>query len=590
MKLSRFLLAASIILSLLMFLMLEISVWIMSESLQNFGSRQFYKELQESTQAELEQQGRLFFQFSEHLIQNENTSENYIIEFFQENIHPYQQFYFFNMQGELLGNQQELSQELTLLFHDQLERVIEKTWVNDRKVFYYPDDFTGQEKEDLGLLMMFEILPEQNLVVALSKDFRLNLYRYRLFQEKMKGYSMKMLLWVSLIFLFLSSMGALLFYQLLSRLFITPLKVIEAGLNALRKKKFQYRLKENQSTELKSISEGFNQTAETLERSYREIEKREETYRTLIENLPQMVFLKDIDSMYISCNRAFAQFMGLTPEQVPGKFDKDFHSEELAASYVRDDKRIMASGIKEQIEEKILQEGRQYCYSTIKTPVSDNHGNVVGILGIVIDITKIKEKEETIRALNESLEQKVQERTRELEQAYKNMEELSTTDPLTGLHNRRYFNDRAQNIWNHCLRFKENIGLLMIDIDHFKAYNDAYGHLAGDEAIRNVAECLHIASRRSDDLAARYGGEEFVMIIPHSDEEQLQAVAEKILRMIRGKKLPHKKSPISDILTLSIGSFWGIPSEDKPLEYFTDQADKALYKAKEEGRNRYVAL
>jgi len=573
-----------------MLLMLEMAAWIMSESLQNFSSTQFYKELQESSQSELEQQGLLLFQYCKHLLQNEEMTVASARELLEKDIHSYQQFYFYNMKGELLENQDSPSPELNLIFREELEPLIEKNWLNNRKNFYYPEDFSQQKEQEAGLLFIFEIFSEQDLVIALSKDFRLNLYRYRLFQETMRNYSMKMLLWVSLIFILLSALGALLFFQLLSRLFIKPLNSIEKGLNALKNKDFQYRMKEEQSPELKSISEGFNQTSKTLEESYEEIREREEKYRTLIENLPQMVFLKDTDSRYVSCNRAFAQFMGLSPEDVPGKYDTDFHRPELAAKYVRDDKRIMATGVKENLEEQLLRNGKKTTFSTIKTPVNDSHGKVVGILGIVIDITKIKEKEDTIRALNETLEQKVKERTRELEKAYRNMEELSITDPLTGLSNRRHFNDQARKIWNHCLRFKENIGILMMDIDHFKAYNDAYGHLVGDEAIRDVSECLHIASRRSDDLAARYGGEEFVMLIPRADPEQLKAVAEKILEMIRAKKIPHKKSPTADILTLSIGSYQGIPSEDKHLEFFTDQADKALYKAKEKGRNRYVAL
>lgn len=590
MKLSRFLLTASIILSLLMLLMLEMAVWIMSESLQNYSSQQFYKELRESTQSELEQQGLLLFQFSRHLLQDEEISINETREYLEKNIHSYQQFYFFDMQGNLLENQESLPQELARIFYVELEHLIEQNWVNSRRNFYYPEDFSNEEETESGLLFMFEIFPEQNLVMALSKDFRLNIYRYRLFQEKMKNYSMKMLLWVSLMFVLLSVLGSLLLYQILSRLFIAPLNAIEKGLNALKNKNFSHRLKEEQSPELKSISEGFNQTSETLRHSYEEIREREEKYRTLIENLPQMVFLKDVNSRYISCNRAFAQFMGLAPAEVTGKFDTDFHPQELAAKYVKDDKRIMATGVKENLVEQFFRNGKKTIYNTIKTPVNDSQGNVQGILGIVFDITKIKEKEETIRALNETLEQKVKERTRELEKAYRNMEELSTTDPLTGLHNRRYFNDHAQKIWNHCLRFQENVGVLMIDIDHFKTYNDAYGHLIGDDAIRDVAECLHIASRRSDDLAARYGGEEFVMLIPRADPEQLEAVAQKIQEMIRSKRIPHKKSPIAEYLTLSIGSYQGIPAEDKHLEYFTDQADKALYKAKEEGRNRYVAF
>jgi PAS domain S-box-containing protein len=133
------------------------------------------------------------------------------------------------------------------------------------------------------------------------------------------------------------------------------------------------------------------------------LEKSESKYRTLLENLPQKVFLKDSNSVYLSCNENYARDMKIKPEEIAGKTDYDFYPRELAEKYRADDKRIIASGETEDIEEKYIREGQEVIVHTVKTPVKDAKGNIIGILGIFWDITKQKQAQEEMEKYREKM-------------------------------------------------------------------------------------------------------------------------------------------------------------------------------------------
>jgi len=130
---------------------------------------------------------------------------------------------------------------------------------------------------------------------------------------------------------------------------------------------------------------------------------------------------------------------------------------------------------------------------------------------------------------------------------------------------------------------------LMVDIDHFKAYNDHYGHLAGDESLQAVAAALHAAANRGQDLVARYGGEEFVCLFPECDAAGALHKAELLLQAIRALQIPHAKSPAQPVLTASIGVATSVPALDTSADRLLARADANLYRAKQGGRNRAVA-
>lgn len=173
-----------------------------------------------------------------------------------------------------------------------------------------------------------------------------------------------------------------------------------------------------------------------------------------------------------------------------------------------------------------------------------------------------------------------------LRNANQALRELSSIDPLTGAANRRYFDRFVREEWARGVRSYRPVSLLMVDIDEFKAYNDNYGHVAGDEVLRRVAEALAQGVRRSVDFLARYGGEEFVVILPNTAQEGAATVAEALRARVEGLEIPHELSLPGKIITISIGAASFVPQADVPWSQLVEAADRALYRAKEAGRNR----
>ena len=164
--------------------------------------------------------------------------------------------------------------------------------------------------------------------------------------------------------------------------------------------------------------------------------------------------------------------------------------------------------------------------------------------------------------------------------------ELSTHDALTSIHNRRHFNAVLKKNWNDAIRSKTPIALAMCDIDFFKNYNDTLGHQAGDTCLSKVAKVMSDLLKRPTDSVSRYGGEEFAYILPFTNGKGAEQVMQELQKNLRTCKIPHPSSDISSYLTLSIGIFACIPTAKHSLDSFIRQADQALYKAKEKGRNR----
>ena len=204
----------------------------------------------------------------------------------------------------------------------------------------------------------------------------------------------------------------------------------------------------------------------------------------------------------------------------------------------------------------------------------------------------LKEDNERIqREANESLERRVQERTQELDEALlglshanEKLKDLSHIDGLTAINNRAYFNEQFEFEWQRAMRVRSPVGLLMIDVDHFKRFYDTYGHLGGDACLKVVAQTIQQAIKRPADRCYRYGGEEFSALLPHTDMEGSIYIAETICRAVEALdfRIDGKRIPV----TISIGVSSIIPERDFACEALISYADQALYQAKRNGRNR----
>ncbi len=188
--------------------------------------------------------------------------------------------------------------------------------------------------------------------------------------------------------------------------------------------------------------------------------------------------------------------------------------------------------------------------------------------------------------LAQELEEKVKERTVELEVLNRELQRLSNLDGLTQLYNRRYFDNGLKKEINRLQRLSEPISLLICDIDYFKKYNDAYGHLAGDDCIRTVAELINKHCQRVSDITARYGGEEFGVILPNTGLSDAVDIAEAIRKDVELEDIPHEASLIKKVVSISIGVASMVPDIRTTPSMLIALADKALYESKNNGRDQ----
>lgn len=178
--------------------------------------------------------------------------------------------------------------------------------------------------------------------------------------------------------------------------------------------------------------------------------------------------------------------------------------------------------------------------------------------------------------------------THQLEEANRRLRLFSYKDGLTDITNRRYFDEFIAREWGRAMRQQSPLSLILADIDYFKAYNDRFGHIEGDECLKKVAGALAASVHRSGDFVSRYGGEEFAVVLPVTDEAGAKVVAERIIQSIRGLDIPHPGSSAAAYVTISMGVAAVPPARGAAVETLIRGADKALYVAKKEGRNRYV--
>jgi diguanylate cyclase (GGDEF)-like protein len=192
---------------------------------------------------------------------------------------------------------------------------------------------------------------------------------------------------------------------------------------------------------------------------------------------------------------------------------------------------------------------------------------------------------EQVQDYTYTLEEKVAERTAQLEELNEELKKLVDSDGLTGLANRRCFDTYLARTWLRLRRERSPLSIVMFDVDYFKTFNDTYGHQSGDDCLVMLAKTVREQIQRPADLVARYGGEEFIVVLPDTDEEGAMAVAGQICVVVESLKIPHRNSDVADHVTISVGVATTFPDTQRP-DSLIELADQALYEAKKQGRNQ----
>jgi len=280
----------------------------------------------------------------------------------------------------------------------------------------------------------------------------------------------------------------------------------------------------------------------------------------------------DVKGSITYVNEKFCEISGYQQDELLGENHRLLNSGNQNKEYWKKMYQAVASGQvwKDEIQNK-AKDGELYWVDTTIVPIMDKNNKPCRYISIRTDITHQKQLQENLTSINTQLK------------------ELSETDPLTKISNRRVYEEKLHHEIRSTKRIKKPLSLLMIDIDFFKLYNDNYGHDAGDIALFKVAQSLVNSLCRSTDMAARFGGEEFVVLAPFTNEAGAIKVAERIKSNINALAITHDFSQVTNTITVSIGiaTTNGHSLNEADL---LKQADTALYEAKKTGRNRFVAI
>lgn len=302
-----------------------------------------------------------------------------------------------------------------------------------------------------------------------------------------------------------------------------------------------------------------------LRRTVARLEESERRFETFLDNSPAIAFVKDEAGRMVYVNKLFERRFGVTAAGWRGKDDFELWPEEVARSLREHDVRVLSGDETVELVESVpAPDGQLGYWRTYKFPLA--YGGRRMLAGMAVDITAARRYEAQLET-----------QQRELERMNVLLAEQSTTDSLTGLKNRRAFEERLAVEVERARRYGGALSLLILDVDHFKGFNDAFGHPGGDEVLRRVSTLL-LSKARDTDLVARYGGEEFVVLLPDTELEGARRLAERCRDAIETADWPGRGVTISVGLSpLTLDTLNG----DDLLE----EADQALYEAKRDGRN-----
>lgn len=299
------------------------------------------------------------------------------------------------------------------------------------------------------------------------------------------------------------------------------------------------------------------------------IEADHAVYKTLLESTKAIPWKIDwATKRFTYIGPQIERLLGWTPESWVGVEDwvARMHPEDRDTVFNFCVSQSLA-GIDHEADYRAMTNGGDYVWIRDVVHVVRKNGEVEALIGFMFDISERKKTEEQVTRLQ------------------KELEELSFKDGLTGVANRRMFDSIMEVEWANARRHQQPLSLIVLDIDHFKQYNDFYGHIQGDDCLRRVAQTLNSAGTRPRDFFARYGGEEFVLVLPETDAQAAKTMAERCRTLISQQQIPHENSTTSPFVTVSLGVGTIVPSHDAEPIVFIEAVDRLLYKAKQDGRD-----
>jgi len=318
----------------------------------------------------------------------------------------------------------------------------------------------------------------------------------------------------------------------------------------------------------------------------------EEQGHVWIDHSPVCTKIIDLDFNLQFMSAAGVRALGMSDvTQCYGKpYPFDFYPQSFRDEMSKNLRKVRDTGSVIEQEAAVVDiDGNELWFHSTISPVSEGSNQIDYLMVVSIDTTAQNKTREELEQLNDKLEAKVYKRTLELESANKQLHQLSETDFLTKLPNRLAFDRRLSENIAMAERSKQPITLLMLDIDHFKKYNDKFGHNTGDIVLQKIAKTIDSSLLRKTDLMARYGGEEFVILLPETDLEFGFSIAEKIRMNIESLNVQYGKPAVISNLTVSIGIASLKPDQLNAVDLLK-LADKALYVAKNSGRNNCQIL
>jgi diguanylate cyclase (GGDEF)-like protein/PAS domain S-box-containing protein len=333
-------------------------------------------------------------------------------------------------------------------------------------------------------------------------------------------------------------------------------------------------------TELVQIENALRAESETKKILLSELQESEARYRSVIASMSEGIILQQADGEIIACNQSAERILRLSADQMRGLKSIDF---EIAT--IREDGSIFLS--EDHPAMVTLRTGQPQTNVIMGILQNDHPTKWISINSQPLFHTDQTTPYAAVTSFTDITGQKLAQEILRMEAELEHVRAL--TDGLTQVPNRRCFDERLQLEWQRSLREQQSLSLILIDIDYFKLYNDHYGHQSGDACLIQVAQTAASQLKRPADLFARYGGEEFVVILPNTNMAGALVVAELIKQSIHELNLPHAASKVSSKVTISLGIASIIPTQDQSPEDLIAIADRNLYQAKQQGRDRFYS-